>query len=251
VSVIFSSAAYDFSILIPGDLMPSAAIDHSIHDIDTVTGRYVLGEQAPQPGGNMLACRLRTISPTEFVATAPAVGAIGQVVSASFGPFGALQGRISRHVPDGFAVELDGARAVQAELARRIEAFSQARRASMADRRGVRRFMPAEPRSMLLLESGAALSCLIVEYSQAGAMISADTRPPVGSSVTVGHMRAQVVRHFDVGFAVRFDNPHRDDDIETLLETPRAWRKTMAAPSGSPVDTSEPGEPSHDGYGYD
>lgn len=229
----------------------SALAINSTHDISTVTGRYVLGGEAQRPGANVLACRLQTISPTEFVASAPAVGRIGEVVSASFGPFGALEGRITRHVADGFAVELTGARAVQAELAQRIEAFSRSRRAAKADRRGAGRFMPAEPRSMLMLESGVALSCLIVEYSQAGAMISADTRPAVGSSVTVGHMLAHVVRHFDVGFAVRFDNPHRDDDIETLLETPRAWRKTMAVLPTAPVDISEPGEPIHDGYGYD
>ena len=229
--------------------MPRAAIDRNNHQISTVTGRYVLGDEAKRSGSNVLACRLQAISPTEFIASAPAVGRIGEVVSANFGPFGALEGRISRHVADGFAVELTGARAVQAELARRIEAFSRSRHT--ADRRGLGRFLPAEPRSMLMLESGLAMSCLIVEYSQAGAMISADTRPPVGSAVTVGHMLAHVVRHFDVGFAVRFDNPHRDDDIETLLETPRAWRKAISVLPSTSVDAHDPGEPKHDGYGYD
>lgn len=227
--------------------MPSAAIDHSIHDIDTVTGRYVLGEEAQHPGANILACRLRTISPTEFVATAPAVGQIGEVVSARFGPFGALQGRISRHVNDGFVVKLDGARAAQAMLAERIEAFRR-RPAETDDRRTAGRSMPAEPRSMLFVEPDVAVSCLIVEYSSAGALISADTRPAIGSSITVGHMLAHVVRQFEFGFAVRFDNPHPDDDIETMLEPPRAWRKALAVLPSSPVDT---GEPVHDGYGYD
>lgn len=230
--------------------MPSAAIDHSIHDIDAVTGRYVLGEEARQPGSNVLACRLRTISPTEFVATAPAVGSIGEVVSASFGPFGALHGRISRHVNDGFVVTLDGARAAQAMLAERIEAFRR-QPAEADDRRTAGRSMLAEPRSMLFVEPDIAISCLIVDYSATGAVISASTRPAIGTSVTVGHMLAHVVRQFEYGFAVRFDNQHPDDDIETMLEPPRAWRAAMAVLPSSPVDAIDPGEELHDGYGYD
>lgn len=230
--------------------MPSAAIDHSIHDIDTVTGRYVLGEEAQQPGASMLACRLRTISPTEFVATAPAVGPIGEVISASFGPFGALHGRISRHVNDGFVVTLDGARAAQALLAERIEAFRR-QPAETQDRRTAGRSLPAEPRSMLFVEPDIAVSCLIVDYSATGAVISASTRPAIGTSVTVGHMLAHVVRQFEYGFAVRFDHQHPDDDIETMLEPPPAWRKAMAVLPSSPVDTSEADEPHHDGHGYD
>lgn len=230
--------------------MPSVAIDHSIHDIDTVTGRYVLGEEARDPGVNILACRLRTISPTEFVATAPAVGPIGAVVSADFGPFGALHGHISRHVNDGFVVTLDGARAAQALLAERIEAFRR-RPTETDDRRTAGRSMPAEPRSMLFVGPDVAVSCLIVDYSATGAVISASTRPAIGTSVMVGHMLAHVVRQFEYGFAVRFDNQHPDDDIETMLEPPRAWRKAMAVLPASPVDTSDPGEPLHEGYGYD
>lgn len=232
--------------------MPSAAIDYSLHDIDTVTGRYVLGDQAQRPGGDVLACRLRTISPTEFVATAPAVGPIGEVVSADFGPFGALHGRISRYVDDGFVVTLDGARAAQALLAERIEAFRrQPQSDEAADRRTAGRYLPAEPRSMLFVEPDIAVSCMIVDYSATGAVISAGARPAIGTSVTVGHMLAHVVRQYEYGFAVRFDNPHPDDDIETLLETPRAWRKAMAILPSSSIDTDQTDESGHDGYGHD
>lgn len=233
--------------------MPAAAKDHSIENINTVTGRYVLGGEARRPGVNILACRLRTISPTEFVASAPAIGPIGETVSASFAPFGALEGRISRHVADGFAVKLDGARAAQAALAERIEAFrrQQPWRPGMADRRSAKRYLPAEPRSMLIVEPGIAVSCLIVDYSASGAVVSANTHPPVGSAVTLGHVPAHVVRRFDVGFAVRFDDPHPDDDIETMLETPRAWRKAMAVLPPLPADAFDPDILAADGYGYD
>ena len=232
--------------------MPSAAIDYSLNDIDTVTGRYVLGDDTAASGGDVLACRLKTISPTEFVATAPAVGSIGEVVRADFGPFGALHGRISRHVEDGFVVKLDGARAAQALLAERIEAFRrQPQSEEAADRRMGGRYLPAEPRSMLFAGPDIAVSCMIVDYSATGAVISAETRPAIGTAVTVGHMLAHVVRQYEFGFAVRFDNPHPDDDIETLLETPRAWRKAMAVLPTAAVDTADDSLSGHDGYGYD
>lgn len=232
--------------------MLAAEFDHSLHNISTVAGRYVLRGEAHRPGVNILACRLRAISPSSFVASAPAVGPIGEVVSASFAPFGRLRGRISRHVADGFAVELESVGSDRDALADRIEAFRHRPwRHGMADRRAAKRYMPAEPRSMLIIEPGIALPCLVVDYSASGAVISAKTHPEVGASVTVGHMSAHVVRLFDAGFAVRFDHTQPDDDIEAMLETPRGWRDAMAVITPMRIDTSESGDPQTDGYGYD
>jgi hypothetical protein len=231
--------------------MFAAEIDNSLRNISTVSGRYVLRGEARRPGVNILACRLRTISPFGFIATAPAVGEIGDIVSASFAPFGMLNGRISRHVGDGFAVELEGADAQQDALAGRIETFRHRVWNGMADRRAAKRFMPAEPRSVLIRESWAAVPCLVVDYSAAGAAISADVRPVVGEPVLVGQMSAKVVRLFDVGFAVRFDALEPGDEIERLLEAPPQWRGALAVIPPMRIDTSEPGDPQSDGYGYD
>ena len=54
--------------------MPATDIDHSLHNISTVAGRYVLGQQAMRPGVNIFACRLRSISPTGFAVAAPVIG---------------------------------------------------------------------------------------------------------------------------------------------------------------------------------
>ena len=230
--------------------MPAIDTDHSLHNISTVAGRYVLGHQARHPGVNIFACRLRAISPIGFVASAPVIGAVGEVVSASFAPFGTFHGRISRHVADGFAVEFDGTGEDLVGLADRIEAFRHRPWHGLADKRAEKRLMPAEPRSVLILEDGTVLPCLIVDYSASGAAISADTHPSPGASVTVGHVRAHVVRQFDVGFAVRFDTTQPADEIEGLLEAPQEWRRAVAVLPMVHIDTSEPGD-ADDGYGYD
>ncbi|KRA42568.1 PilZ domain-containing protein [Devosia sp. Root635] len=227
--------------------MSATEIDHSLHNISTVAGRYVLGQQARRPGVNIFACRLRTISPTGFVVSAPVIGAIGEQVSASFAPFGNLHGRIGRHVADGFAVELDGA---EPDLADRIETFRHKPWHGLADKRAEKRFMPAEPRSVIILEGGDVLPCLIVDYSASGAAISADTTPIPGAPVTIGHVPGRVVRLFDVGFAVHFDARQPPDEIEGLLEAPLEWRRAVTVLQPRHIDTSEPGDTA-EGYGYD
>ena len=227
--------------------MPATEIDHSLHNISTVAGRYVLGQQTLRPGVNIFACRLRTISPTGFVVSAPVIGAVGERVSATFAPFGPLQGHISRHVADGFAVTLDAA---EPDLIDRIEAFRHKPWHGLADKRAEKRFMPAEPRSVLILDGGDVLPCLIVDYSASGAAISADISPAVGAVVTVGHVPGRVVRLFDVGFAVHFDARQPDDEIEGLLEAPLEWRRAVTVLQPPHIDTSEPGDPT-EGYGYD
>lgn len=230
--------------------MPAAEMDLGIDNISAVAGRYVLGHQARRPGVNILACRLRAISPTGFTAAAPVIGAVGEEVSASFAPFGTLHGHILRHVADGFAVELDGGADVADALADRIEAFRHRTWHGMADRRAAKRFMPAEPRSVLILEHGTVLPCLIVDYSASSAAVSADIHPPVGASVTVGQVPARVVRQFDVGFAVHFEVPPAEE-LEAMLETPPEWRNAVAVVPPQHIDTSEPDDTPAEGYGYD
>lgn len=227
--------------------MPATDIDHSLHNISTVAGRYVLGRQAMRPGVNIFACRLRSISPTGFAVAAPVIGATGEAVSASFAPFGALHGRIVRHLADGFVVTLDS---IEPALADRIEAFRHKPWHGLADKRAEKRFMPAQPRSVIILDGGEVLPCLIVDYSASGAAISADASPAIGSVVTIGHVPGRVVRQFDVGFAVRFDERQPDDEIESLLEAPLEWRRAVAVLQPHAIDTSEPGDTT-EGYGYD
>lgn len=227
--------------------MSTAATVSSVTNISTVAGRYVLGDQPTRPGVNVFACRLRTMSTTGFVIAAPVIGPVGAVVTASFAPFGEVQGRIARHVADGFAVTLERA---DSGLAERIEAFRHKPWAGEGEKRGEERLMPAEPRSVLILEDGTVLPCLIIDYSASGAAISADTVPAIGAPITVGHVAASVVRLVEVGFAVHFDNLQPADEIEFMLEAPEEWRQAVAVLPAIHIDTSEPGD-SDEGYGYD
>jgi hypothetical protein len=55
-----------------------------------------------------------------------------------------------------------------------------------------------------MLEDGRRYNCKIIDISLSGAAIETDVRPAMGTPVTLGRMRARVVRHFDDGIAVEF-----------------------------------------------
>lgn len=212
-----------------------------IAGISTVAGRYAIGDQPMHPGLNMFACRLRAISAAEFVVTAPVIPTIGERVRASFGPFGSLSGKIARHLDDGFAVAIAHAGDGRAELVARIASFRERPWTGTRERRMDHRFMPGEPRSVIGRPDGWAQPCLIVDYSASGAAVSAAFQPAVGEVVTIGQVTAEVVRLFDVGFAVRFFERQDPEEIESLLEAPEEWRSAArrAVPARDPVDPAE------------
>jgi hypothetical protein len=203
-----------------------------------VTGRYVLGGDTARAGINVFACRLKSISADSFVAAAPVTGLVGDAVTAHFEPFGALHGRVQRYVGDGFAVEIDAGPAMREALRQRIAQFGGRLWSGDAEKRGMPRYMPAEPRSVILLETGQVLPCLVIDYSASGAAVSAAITPPSGSRVTVGQVDGTVVRGFDVGFAVRFEALQDPDEVEQFLEAPAEWRRAVRVVSHR-VDTDE------------
>lgn len=208
----------------------------SLH-IGAVTGRYALGDTARRLGVNVFACRLRSISRGGYVASAPVVGSVGDPITATFAPFGTLQGHIARHVYDGFAVSLDAGQGP--ELAARIDAFRGRVWSGVADRRAEKRFMPGEPRSVIRDSGGGLVPCLVVDYSVSGAAVSTETTPALDTPLTVGQVSGRVVRLFDVGFAVRFDEVQDADEVEHLLEAPQEWRDAVAVLRPMRIDTGE------------
>lgn len=215
--------------------------DGSLH-IGALTGRYVLGDRASMLGINVFSCRLRSIAPTFFVAAAPIVGKVGDRVTAAFSPFGTLRGHITRHAVDGFAVDVEATPTGRDELAARIDAFRGRVWTGVAEKRAEKRFMPSDPRSVIVHGAGIVTPCLIVDYSLAGAAVSADFTPVVGQELTIGQIGGHVARLFDVGFAVHFDSLQSGYDVEDLLAAPEERRDAVAVVKASHINTDDPGE---------
>ncbi|VAW21439.1 hypothetical protein MNBD_ALPHA11-419, partial [hydrothermal vent metagenome] len=66
------------------------------------------------------------------------------------------------------------------------------------------RVVPDIRHSQLVLDDGRKYNCKIVDISLSGAAIDMEVRPAVGTPVTLGRMRGQIVRHFEYGIGVEF-----------------------------------------------
>ncbi len=221
--------------LILSDVLERPTI--ALHGIRTVTGRYVIGAQPSLPGINLFGCRLRMISSDAFRVTAPVIPELRETVYANFGPLGAIAGRVERQLEDGFVAAIEQDEAARSKLNKRITAFSDRLWTGNTDRRANRRLMPRNPRTALSRPDSWSQPCLVLDYSIAGAAVSAAFQPAVGEVVTIGQVTAEVVRLFDVGFAVRFFEPQNADTVESLLEAPDEWSAMVrrAFPHGGPI----------------
>ena len=199
----------------------------AVHGIRTVTGRYAIGDGEIFPGINLFACRLRMMSSDTFRVTAPVIPAPGEAIHATLGPFGSLKGHVERQFEDGFVVLIEHEGLGRDVLNDRITAFTEQLWTGGDDRRGASRFLPRNPRTVFARPDGWSQPCLIMDYSVTGAAISSAFQPAVGEVVTVGKITAEVVRLFDVGFAVRFFEPQDSETVEDLLEAPHEWSDVM------------------------
>jgi len=136
-------------------------------------GRYALASRMRLPGPQVFACRLQSISTQQLVASAPVPGQEGEAITVNFEPFGTLRGSVARLIDGGFSMEIVGGAEDGERLARKIDWYKRRTFAGVTDKRRHRRFMPREPRSAVVLHSGAVLPCLVIDRSSSGAAVSA------------------------------------------------------------------------------
>lgn len=199
----------------------------ALHGIRTVAGRYAIGEGEVHPGINFFACRLRMMSSEAFRVTAPVIPAPGEKIVASLGAFGTLRGHVERQFEDGFVVAIVHDEASRDDLNEKITLFTEQLWTGDEDRRGAKRFLPRNPRTVFARPDNWSQPCLIMDYSASGAAISSAFQPAVGEVVTLGQVTAEVVRLFDVGFAVRFFEPQDMETVEQQLEAPSEWQEML------------------------
>jgi hypothetical protein len=70
---------------------------------------------------------------------------------------------------------------------------------------------------VLTLADGSTHPCFIIDVSTAGVAVSAEYDPQVGTPLAVGACVGRVVRKFANGFAVKFVEKQRRDDLVRLI----------------------------------
>lgn len=164
----------------------------------SVLGRYMLADRREFP------CQVLEMSPGEAMVIAPVSGVVGERVIAYIDHIGRIEGTITEQVEGGFLMEVAASPRKRDKMAAQLTWLANKDILNLPEDRRHERVVPDNRHSTVVLDDGRRYNCKIIDISLSGAAIELDVRPAMGTPVTLGRMRARVVRHFQNGVAVEF-----------------------------------------------
>jgi hypothetical protein len=176
-----------------------------------VLGRFMLENRTEYP------CQVTDMSPGGAALMAPIQGRVGERVVAYIDHIGRIEGEITRLFDGGFAMTVNATANKRDKLASQLTWLANRHVLNMPEDRRHERIVPKTPFSNIVLPDGREIRAKIIDVSLSGAAIALENKPPVGTPVTVGRMRAKVVRHIDDGIAVEFAMVQSEDMIQNNL----------------------------------
>jgi len=164
-------------------------------------GRYLRVETKQE-----FACEVVDISVGGARLIAPEKPEVDERIVVYFDELGGYEGRVARVSDDGFAIEFTASQRRRQKLAAQITWFVNRHELSSAEQRRPRHdrvAVPPKPVS-LALEDGSIVQVHVIDISISGASVAMKERPPVGSTVIIDNLPAEVVRHHARGIGVEF-----------------------------------------------
>lgn len=148
--------------------------------------------------------RVIDMSPATASIESNAIVKAGQRVVAYIDHVGRVEGVVERVFSEGFALDLNTSPRKRDKLAAQLTWLANKHELALPEDRRHERIVPENPSTILQLNDGRQYRCRIIDLSLSGAAVSLSVRPALGSIVTLGNMRGEVVRHFEDGIAVEF-----------------------------------------------
>ncbi|UJW86452.1 PilZ domain-containing protein [Devosia sp. SL43] len=164
----------------------------------SVLGRYMLADRREFP------CQVLEMSPGDAVVIAPVAGVVGEKVIAYIDHIGRIEGTILNQMDGGFLMDIAASPRKRDKMAAQLTWLANKDILNLPEDRRHERVVPDIRHSTVVLDDGRRYNCKIIDISLSGAAIELDVRPAMGTPVTLGRMRARVVRHFQNGVAVEF-----------------------------------------------
>ena len=164
----------------------------------SVLGRYMLTNRSEYP------CQVLEMSPGEAVVVAPVSGTAGERIVAYLDHLGRVEGTITEVIEGGFKMELAATPRKRDKTAAQLTWLANKDLLNLPEDRRHERVVPDNRHSTVVLDDGRRYNCKIIDISLSGAAIELAVRPAMGTPVTLGRMRAKVIRHFPEGVAVEF-----------------------------------------------
>jgi hypothetical protein len=149
-------------------------------------------------------CRLRDISVGGAAILAPVEVDLGEHVVAYFDNIGGIEGPVARTFEGGFAFKIRATQHRREKLAAQLTWLANLSEVGGIEERVHERVIPASNMVSLQLAEGIALDCRVLDVSISGASVATSARPEIGTEVTLGKLRARVVRHHPEGIGLRF-----------------------------------------------
>lgn len=166
----------------------------------TLLGRFMRASRNEYP------CRLIDISVGGAAISSPVDVDLDEKIVAYFDQLGGLEGHVRRVIDNGFAMEFAITLRRRQKLAAQITWLINQQHLNAADlrRTGHDRISIAKRSTRVVYDNGEHEDCDAIDVSISGASLATDQRPELGTELTVGKLRARVVRHHERGFGVAF-----------------------------------------------
>ncbi|MDB5472755.1 MAG: PilZ protein [Devosia sp.] len=164
----------------------------------SVLGRYMLADRREFP------CQVLEMSPGDALVVAPVAGVLGEKIIAYIDHVGRIEGTIVRQAEGGFLMDIAASPRKRDKMAAQLTWLTNKDLLNLPEDRRHERVVPDIRHSTVVLEDGRRYNCKIIDISLSGAAIELDVRPAMGTPVTLGRMRARVIRHFPNGVGVEF-----------------------------------------------
>mgnify|MGYP002784389357 CR=1 FL=1 len=164
----------------------------------TLLGRFMRANKHEYP------CKLNDISVGGAAITSPVSVDQGERIVVYFDHIGGLEGHVVRVFEGGFAMQFKITTHKREKLAAQLTYLVNRDALNGVDQRQHDRVPIGHRTKSLVLDSGETFDCEVIDVSISGASLKMDVRPPVGSELTLGRLRGQVVRHHEQGIGVRF-----------------------------------------------
>lgn len=161
-------------------------------------GRYMLSDRREFP------CQVIEMSPGDAALIAPVAGKLDERIIAYIDHIGRIEGSVTDLIDGGFEVTLVASARKRDKMANQLTWLANKDEMNLPEDRRHERLVPDNRHSTIKLEDGRQYNCKIIDISLGGAAVEMDVRPAIGTPVTLGRMRAKVVRHFQDGVAVEF-----------------------------------------------
>ncbi len=164
----------------------------------SLLGRYMLEDRREFP------CQILEMSPGDAVVIAPVAGGIGEKVIVYVDHLGRAEGTIVESIEGGFVIDIVASPRKRDKMAAQLTWLANKDLLNLPEDRRHERVVPDNRHSTVVLDDGRRYNCKIIDISLSGAAIELAVRPAMGTPVTLGRMRARVIRHFQDGVAVEF-----------------------------------------------